>query len=132
MTRKTLSQGLREKSLRRQLKEQKIEDNAAAIHSHALAVEAHKDWLRRRIAEALTKVDGKPEAALLLARLQKRATEAAGLSHRQIRLLMVIENRLAKNEDVVAQEPQRRAWIPSKRPEWMRDAALLPKRPPGK
>ncbi len=132
MSRKELAHGLRQKTLRRRLKEQQIDDNAAGSHSHALAVAAHRDWLRRRVAEALAKTDGKPVAAEMLAKLQKRAAEPECLSRRQILLLMVIENRLAKGEDVKEQAARPRPLVPSKRPEWMRDQSLLPKRPPGR
>lgn len=41
------------------------------------------------------------------------------------------ENRLSKGEDIIEQEPRQRPFIPSTRPEWMYDTALLPRRPPG-
>jgi len=129
VTRTALDHGLRGVAMRRRLKEQRIADNAAGEHSHHLAVQAHHDWLRRRIAEALTKVADKPEALAGLTRLQAQAER--GLSFAAIRFLQVIENRILHGEDIEPREMRQRPFRPSKRPDWMRDQTLLPKRPPG-
>ena len=128
MTRKALDHGLRGLATRCRLKEQHIADNAAGEHSHHLAVEALRDWQRRRIDEALGKVSDKPIAETHLKRLRERATR--GLSQRESAMLLAIESRLAKGEDIEDRPIRPRHFLPSKRPDWMYNQALLPKKPP--
>ena len=130
MPRKSLSEGLSAKSVSVRLANERIEKSNAGRQNHAEALNALRDWHARRVEQAKRKADDKPIALEILGRFEKWCAERP-LIPSCVRLLEVIEKNLRDGIDVERRErkPSLRE-PPRKRPAWMVDASLLPKRPP--
>lgn len=134
MSRKELVHGLRAKSMRRRLRDEHVAETSAGEQSHHEAVESLRQWHIRRVEECLAKTEGGrfPIAQAELTRT-RAFLERAALQQRAVKFLHACEASLAKGEDI-----EERPYTPkprifkSTRPEWMRDASLLPKKPPGR
>lgn len=127
-----LERGLRKRATDVRLHDEHTARISEAAQSHAMALEALREWHQRRIEQALRKCSDKPLARQGLEKILPIAKRVP-LRPETVKFLTVAERCLEAGVDIEERpQKQRQGWVPTKRPDWMLDPALLPKRPPGK